>query len=54
MKVIGHEHIRVQRTTEPLRKLGKVIEEEAIVFLGKKTGLPVVSALDYVYRQSGS
>jgi hypothetical protein len=31
-----------------------MIQEETIVFLGKETGLPVVSALDNVHRQSSS
>ena len=52
MKVIRHQHIRVQRTMKTLGELGEVFEEEKIVLVGKETGLPVVSALDDVHRQS--
>jgi hypothetical protein len=31
-----------------------MIQEETIVVLGKETGLPVVSALDDMHRQSSS
>jgi hypothetical protein len=52
MKVIGHQHVSMQRTVKSLGEFSEMIQEETIVLRGKETGLPVVSALDDVYGQS--
>jgi hypothetical protein len=39
-----------QVAAKALGELCEVLEEETIVLLGKKAGLPVVSALDDVHR----
>ena len=52
MKVIRHQHVRMQRAVKTLGEFCEVIQEERIVFLGKKAGLPIVSALDDMHWQS--
>jgi len=54
MEVIRHQYICVQRASKTLGQFFEMIQEETIVVLGKEAGLPVVSALDDVHRQSGS
>jgi hypothetical protein len=54
MKVIGHQHVRMQGTAKALGEFSEMIQKETIVVLDKEAGLPVVSALDDMHRQSSS
>jgi hypothetical protein len=54
MKVIGHQHVRVQRAAETFRELREVIQEKSVIVVSEKARLTIVPALDDVRRQTSN
>ena len=48
MNVVGHQHIGMDATTVRANVFRETFQIEAVVFIGKETGLPVVPVLDEV------
>jgi hypothetical protein len=53
MHMIGHEHISVDQTIAVERGLMQPIEVVLVICFVIKTGLPIVTALDYMYGDIG-
>ena len=51
--MVGHQHIGMDATAVRTSIFRETFQIEAVVFIGKETGLPVVSALYKVKRQAG-
>lgn len=52
MHVVGHEHIGVQAATAFLERLAQPVAVSKVVVISKEAGIAVVSALDYVQRNT--
>ena len=50
--MVGHQHIGMNAAARLARVLGQPVQVDAVIVLGKETGLAVVAALDQVQRDA--
>jgi hypothetical protein len=52
MDMVGHQHIGMNAAARLARVLGQPVQVDAVIVLGKETGLAVVAALYQVQRDA--